>query len=159
MIKRKLFFSKRFNYDIWNLRFLVNTVKFWIYKDYEKIIKKQKGYFKLSIENKNFFLYFFKLNQKRKKFMKRKKKPFIYRIDLVQQRQTKKRWKKRYISLRLVKYFYSLLPYRYFRRISRIAKRKTGLYESNYLFLLEGRLVNFIYRTGIVILFLNLCIL
>jgi len=42
------------------------------------------------------------------------------------------------------------LPYRYFRRISRIAKRKTGLYESNYLFLLEGRLVNFIYRTGIV---------
>jgi len=29
-----------------------------------------------------------------------------------------------------------------------LAKRKSGLYEANYILLLEGRLVNFLYRTG-----------
>jgi hypothetical protein len=37
-----------------------------------------------------------------------------------------------------------------------LAKKRDGLYENNYVLALEGRLVNFLYRTSLVEIFLNL---
>lgn len=105
---------------------------------------------------KYFFFYFFNLfkkNKLRRRFFKR---PFVYRIDLMRPRFVRKRMKWRFVTLRLVKFYYSLLSYKQFRRIARLAKKRDGLYENNYVLALEGRLVNFLFRTSLVEIFLSL---
>lgn len=92
---------------------------------------------------------FFKNYLNKKKRSRFKAKPFVYRIDLVKPRYRYKRWNFRFVTLRLVKFFYSILSYKHFRLMSRLAKKKVGLYEQNYLFFLEGRLINYLYRTGV----------
>lgn len=113
-------------------------------------IKKLKKAIKFSIDYKNFFLFFFKNYQNRVKFFRNKIKPFVYRIDVQKPKKYFKRWKFRFVTLRIIKYFYSILKFRHFYFISRSAKRKSGLYEVNYVLFLEGRLINFLYRTGFV---------
>jgi hypothetical protein len=43
-----------------------------------------------------------------------------------------------------------LLSFKYFKRLARLAKKKDGLYEHNFVLFLESRLVNFLYRTSLV---------
>jgi hypothetical protein len=56
----------------------------------------------------------------------------------------------RFVTLRYVKFYYSLFSYKQFKRLGRLAKKKDGLYEHNFILFLEGRLVNFLYRTTLV---------
>ena len=94
-----------------------------------------------------FFFYFFSKNL-RKKFRRRSYKGFFYRLNASKQFSTKKIINYRYVKIRIVKFFFVFLSYKKFRRIAKIAKQKSGLFEHNYLLLLEGRLVNFLYRVG-----------
>lgn len=80
----------------------------------------------------------------------RKPKPFLYLLDTIEKRVFFKRWKYRYVTLRLIKIYYVFLKERSFRRMARLAKRTAGLFQSNFLLLLEGRLLHFLYRTGFV---------
>lgn len=80
----------------------------------------------------------------------RKKRGFVYRIDLIERRNYFKRWKRKFFILRLIKYFYVFLKYRQFKKLARYSKRRAGLFETNYILALECRLVNFLYRMGIV---------
>lgn len=109
-----------------------------------------KNFYNLNVEHKLFFLHFFNNFKKRRQFFFNRFKPFVYRINVLKSQFNFKRWKKRFVSLRIVKFYYSILSIRHFRKISRSAKRKSGLYESNYVLFLEGRLINFLYRTGFV---------
>ena len=79
-----------------------------------------------------------------------RKKPFVYRIDLIQKKIVRKKLKWRFVTLRLVKFYYSLLTYKQFRKLARLAKKKDGLYEQNFILFLEGRLVNFLYRSSLI---------
>jgi len=74
----------------------------------------------------------------------------VYRIDLIEYKPRFKRRKKRIVDIRLIRYFYVFLSYKRFKQIGKVAKLKSGLYEHNYLLALEGRMVNLLYRTGIV---------
>jgi ribosomal protein S4 len=60
----------------------------------------------------------------------------------------RKRVSYRYVTIRIVKCFFVFLSYKKFRRLAKLAKLKSGLFEHTYLLFLEGRLVNFLYRTG-----------
>lgn len=60
----------------------------------------------------------------------------------------KKSMKYRFLSLRLVRLFYVSLTYRQFRAISRKAARMDGFFQSNFCFLLEGRLLPLVYRSN-----------
>lgn len=106
--------------------------------------------FNPSYTYKYYFKFFFDLFLKRKELFKRKRRPFVYRIDLIERRVFFKRKKSRYMILRLVKFYYSFLTYKQFKKLNRIAKRKSGLYEQYYVLFLEGRLVNFLYRSSFV---------
>jgi len=102
------------------------------------------------VSYKYFFFFFFKVFKKKLALRRFRKKPFVYRIDQLRRKVVRKRIKWRFVTLRLVKFYYSLLSYKQFKRLARKAKNKDGLFESNYVLALEGRFVNFLYRSCLV---------
>lgn len=153
LVKKLLRVVHKFKKDVWNLSLVTKCWRLRYLSDFTKASKL--GYFycmniDMSVRYKYFFLYFYYKYKKNKKAFRKKIKPFIYRIDTVEKRIFKKKWKRKFLTLRLVKFFYAFLSYKQFRRMARLAKRKSGLFETNYILALEGRIVNFIYRTGIV---------
>ena len=83
------------------------------------------------------------------------KRPFVYRIDILRRKIVRKKYKWRFVTLRLVKFYYVLFTYKQFKKLARKSKKKDGLFENNYVLALEGRLVNFLYRTSLQKLYLN----
>jgi len=77
-------------------------------------------------------------------------KKFVYRIDVINPRKSKKMFKKRFLSLRLVKLFFLTLKYRHFRNIAYRAAEQDGLFQNNFCSLLEGRLVSMVYRSNFI---------
>lgn len=93
--------------------------------------------------------FFFKLFLERQEYKNWRKKRYVYRIDVIKPQKKKHFFKKKFISLRLVKLFYLTLSYKAFRKLSLKAKKQDGLFESNFLFLLESRIVPIVYRSGL----------
>ena len=94
---------------------------------------------------------FFKMRQLKKQLRHSHRRRYLYRIDLVNPVKKKKRIKKRFLSLRLLKLFFLKLKYTHFRKMSDRAAAADGFFESNFCLLLEGRLSSIIYRSNIVI--------
>lgn len=135
----------RFRFDIWNFRLLTPYFGFFLSQD--SFFLKRMSF---NITFKYFFKYFFLLYKERRSFRLRRKKPFVYRIDLIEPRTFFRKAKQRFVNLRLVKFYYVLLDYHHFKKINRLAKRKDGLHEQHYILALEGRLVNILYRSTFV---------
>lgn len=104
----------------------------------------------LKVSYKYFFFFFFKQFKKKMSLRILARRPFVYRIDILRRKMVRHKHKWSFITLRLVKFYYSLLSYKQFRNLARLAKKKDGLFENNYVLSLEGRLVNFLYRTSLV---------
>lgn len=73
-----------------------------------------------------------------------------YRLDILNIRPKRRRIKKKFASIRFIKWFYLILSYKQFKSMARQARKKDGYFEGNYCLLLEGRLVSVIYRSGFV---------
>jgi len=108
-IKKRFGFYKRFEQDIWGLSF----------SDFELENKINRFFFEIFL-----FRQEFKLNRVRR---------YVYRIDLVTPRRLKKKFKSRFLSLRLVKLFFLTLKYKQFRYLSKLASEKDGLFQSNFV--------------------------
>jgi ribosomal protein S4 len=54
-----------------------------------------------------------------------------------------------FVSLRVIKLFYVMYSYRQLKQIARKAKSKFGIFEQNYLYIMECKLPSFIYRTSL----------
>ena len=126
----------------------------WLKKNRFSILRdrwwRKANYFKLkkfSLKYKYFFNYFF-LIVFRRRHRRRVYKGFFYRLNVVPTYKRRKRVNYRYVKIRIVKCFFVFLSYKQFRRLAKLAKLKSGLFEHTYLLFLEGRLVNFLYRTG-----------
>lgn len=94
--------------------------------------------------------FFYKRVRDRRRDRRRRFVRYVYRLDVVNIPEPRRRLKKRFTSLRLVKYFYITLVYKQFRRMARAAHKKDGYFEGHYCLALEGRVVTFLYRTGFV---------
>jgi len=77
-------------------------------------------------------------------------KRYIYRVDLINPLSRRKPMKSSFVSLRLVRLFYLTLKYKQFRLFSSRASKKDGFFQSNYCFLLEGRLLPVLYRASFI---------
>lgn len=86
--------------------------------------------------------------QKRREIYRKSRIRYVYRLDIVELREPRRRYNRRFTSLRIVKFFYLTLKYFHFRRMARNARKKDGFFEGHYCLALEGRLLNFVYRTG-----------
>jgi len=64
---------------------------------------------------------------------------------------TKKKRKinEQFISFRLVKLFYVMYNYRQLKKIAKKAKFKNGVFEQNYLLIIECKLPSYLYRTSL----------
>jgi len=123
----------------------------WLYRTNpsfkDKVWPPFRAFNSFSLKYKYFFNYFFFIYFKRR-YRRRTYKGFYYRLNVVSSYTRRKRENYRYIKIRIVKYFFVFLSYKQFRRLAKLAKLKSGLFEHTYLLFLEGRLVNFLYRTG-----------
>ena len=123
-IKRRFGIYKRFEKDIWGLSF----------SNFNATNKVTQFFSKLYLE--------------KQEYSQRKRRRYVYRIDIIKPTAKKKMMKWRFVSLRLLKLFFLTLQYRQFRRIARVSMKKDGLFQNHFCANLEGRIVSFIYRTN-----------
>lgn len=123
-IKFKLKLYRRFEKDIWGLALIQ------------------------LLPNNKFLEFLKKLYLFQQERRLRLRQDFTYDSVFVFKRKDKKKMKKRFVSLRLVKLYYVILKYKHFRNLSKIAGRRDGFFQSNFCYRLEGRLCSLIYRTN-----------
>jgi hypothetical protein len=76
------------------------------------------------------------------------KRPFIYESRIPTGFQKKKRVKSEYSSFRILRLFYVMYNYRQLIKIGKKAKSKSGVFEQNFLSIIEAKLPSFLYRTA-----------
>ena len=132
IIKRKCRFYRRFERDIWGV----------CYTDHKATEVNNEYKKSWTIR---FFLKIYKERIKRRwKRMRR----YIYRIDIIEVFKRKKKYNKRWLSLRMTRlYFLTLQDYQ-FRQLFKKASKLNGNLGTNYCHLLEGRLLAVFYRTN-----------
>lgn len=105
--------------------------------------------FKLTISLKMQKIFILFLNKKKIQQKIFFRKPFIYETREPVIRYKKRRMNYQFISLRVIKLFYVMYSYRQLKQIARKAKSKFGIFEQNYLYIMECKLPSFIYRTSL----------
>jgi hypothetical protein len=95
-------------------------------------------------------MLFLKRKVERRKSFKKRFIRYVYRLDIVDIQEPRRRYRKRFTSIRIVKFFYLTLVYFQFRTMARNSRKKDGFFEGHYCLALEGRLLAFLYRTGFV---------
>lgn len=132
LIKHKCRFYRRFELDIWGLSYVDSKAK-----------EDNKSY------RKSWYICFF-LKIYREKIQRRwkKRRRYIYRIDIIDIMRKKKKYNKRWVSIRLTRLYFLTLQNYQFRQFFYKARKLSGDLESNYCFLLECRLLPLFYRTN-----------
>ena len=88
-------------------------------------------------------LYYIHLQRKYEKMRR-----YIYRIDIITHTKKRRKFNKRFLSLRIARlYFLTLKDYQ-FRSLFKRASKLDGNLESNYCLLLECRIMAIFYRTN-----------
>lgn len=76
------------------------------------------------------------------------RRPFIYEPRIPTIRQRKRRVNEQFVSFRIIKLFYVMYNYKQLKKIARKAKLQSGIFEQNYLSIIESKLPSYIYRTS-----------
>lgn len=92
--------------------------------------------------------FFYRLYTVRENLRYERARRYIYRIDIITHTKKRKKWNKRFISLKIARlYFLTVKDYQ-FRALFRRASKLNGNLESNYCLLLECRIMAIFYRTN-----------
>jgi ribosomal protein S4 len=77
------------------------------------------------------------------------RKPFIYepRVPFIAVKKFK--IKKQLIGVQIIKLFYVIYNFKQLSNIAKKAKRKKGVFEHNFLTIIEAKLPSFLYRTSL----------
>lgn len=76
------------------------------------------------------------------------RKPFIYESKAPMPFKKRRKINEQFVSFRFVKLFYVIYNYRQLKKIARKAKLKSGVFEQNYLLVIECKLPSYLYRTS-----------
>ena len=93
-----------------------------------------------------FNVFLIKRVEKAKIFFRR---PFIYEARIPAAQQRRRRIKPQFISFRVIRLFYVIYSYRQLKKIGRKAKSQAGVFEQNYLLIIESKLPSYLYRTSL----------
>ena len=113
------------------------------------IINLWKDVYFLSISNKMqkiFDLFLVKKQIREKIYFRR---PFIYepRVPFILAKKFKV--KKQIIGVQVIKLFYAIYSFKQLSKIAKKAKNQKGIFEYNFLNLIEAKLPSFLYRTSL----------
>jgi ribosomal protein S4 len=77
------------------------------------------------------------------------RKPFIYepRVPFIYIKKFK--IKKQLIGVQVIKLFYVMYNFKQLSNIAKKAKKQSGVFEQNFLTIIEAKLPSFLYRTSI----------
>jgi len=92
---------------------------------------------------------FISIANERLERLRKKRKRYIYRLDIKEEFKKYKKVDERFISVRITRLFFFLFKDFQFRKLFRKATKLDGNVESNYCYLLEGRLSAIVYRTNL----------
>lgn len=92
--------------------------------------------------------FFFHVKRRKLLIKIKQNERFIYNYTDKHEPKRKRIKNKRFVAVRMAKFFFMTLNFRQFQRISRKAMGQLGSYGSNLLLLLEARLNSFVYRAG-----------
>jgi hypothetical protein len=89
-------------------------------------------------------------------FMKRRvkqikifyRRPFIYESRISSSGVRRKRINAMFLTLRYIKLFYLIYSFKQLKKIAHKAKFQDGVFEHNYLLIIESKLPSYIYRTS-----------
>lgn len=132
LIKHKCRFYRRFERDIWGV----------CYTDHKA------NEFNLQYKRSWIVCFFLRIYRERMRRRWKRMRRYIYRIDIIDIMRRKKKYNKRWLSIRLTRlYFLTLQDYQ-FRKLFSRARKLNGDLGTNYCHLLEGRLLAVFYRTN-----------
>jgi ribosomal protein S4 len=134
--KQDFMFGKRLN--------MKYVYKLKIYWNIIKIVFKTKPSKKLN----KICLFFFNRKRRKRNFDWWKKKYFIYEVRDLYVKKKKFTQKKEFTDIRLAKNFYIMYTFKQLKKIVKNAKKKDGLFEQNFISLMECKLPFFIYRSS-----------
>jgi len=118
--------------------------------EYYKFVKEDIwGVLKTTFFKKNLICkFFFSIFKSRRRERIERMRRYIYRLDEKYKPNKKKKSFPKIISFRLVKFFYIIYSYKWFNKMAILARKRDGLFEMNYIYLIECRITSIIYRTS-----------
>jgi hypothetical protein len=102
--------------------------------------------FSISLKMQKIFLLFLSKKKIQQRIYFRR--PFIYETREPIVRSKMRRMNHQFVSLRVIKLFYVMYSYRQLKYIARKAKSQVGIFEQNYLYIMECKLPSYIYRSS-----------
>jgi ribosomal protein S4 len=151
-VKHRFCYYRRFEHDIWGLC-LLDLKSSNEYLDINifntKIINKKKINKIINWAPKSWLLrFFYRLYTSALERKHQRLRRYIYRIDIITHLKRRRKFNKRFVSLRVARlYFLTLKDYQ-FRSLFRRASKLDGNLENNYCLLLECRIMAIFYRTN-----------
>jgi hypothetical protein len=76
------------------------------------------------------------------------KKPFLYEVKIPRKRKKRRKANVQFVSFRFMKLFYIMYNYRQIKRMVRKAKLQNGVFEQNFLLMVECKLPQYLYRVS-----------
>lgn len=89
--------------------------------------------------------------REKKDLLEQRRSRYIYRIDLDQPQRIKKKFKRHFIIRKFSRLFYLTLSYSQFKRLAHVATRMEGSWESNFIMLIENRVLGMLYRMQVLL--------
>lgn len=130
LIKQKCRYYRKYQQDIWGICYNSDKGNYPLYK-------------KIWI-----IRFMYKLYKKRKNWWKKKIYRFVYRLDERSVYIKRRKYNKRWLSIRITRIYYLTIKDHQFRELFKKALKLDGNLDENYCHLLEGRLLYIFYRTN-----------
>jgi ribosomal protein S4 len=122
IIWRKMRLYKKFELDVWGFHYLAPRHSNQVSRMFIQLKKDRRAYY-LS-----------------------KKMRFVYDLRYIKPPKRRKRFPTKFLSRKFTKLFYLTLSFAQFRKLAKLAGRMEGSFESNYIRLVECRLLTLLYR-------------
>lgn len=132
IIKKKNKYYRKYQKDIWGI----------CYNDYRATEINKK------FEKSWIIKFFLKIYIKKLILKWKKLKRFIYRIDINDITIRKKKYNKRWLSIRFTRLYFLTLADHQFRLYFKKAMKLNGNLNNNFCYFLEGRILPLFYRTS-----------
>lgn len=114
-IKHKFNIYRRFEQDIWGMCYTDTRIK---------QLKTVKHFEDVKLVKSPYFKFFYKLYYERKKKRELNRRRYIYRLDIIPFKRVRKKFKKRFLSIRLTRLYFLTFQDHQFRKLF---KRSTKL--------------------------------
>lgn len=119
-IKHKFNIYRRFEQDIWGMCYTDTRIK---------QLKNVKHFEDVKLVKSPYFKFFYKLYYERKKKWELNRRRYIYRLDIIPFKRIRKKFKKRFLSIRLTRLYFLTFQDHQFRKLFKRSTKMDGIWS------------------------------